>query len=95
MKLKIKETTEKQIDIELPYHASDGNTFIRAEREVNGFVHGIFCRNYTNSEHAELQIGTIPKEWLMYPHITPERFNAKINEVLGLIQKKLLAKKNS
>ena len=89
MKLKIRETIEKEIEVVFPYYASDGNTFIRAEREENGFANGIFCHHYPNSEHVELQIGTIPKEWLMYPHITPERFNTKINEVLGLIQKKL------
>ena len=89
MKLKIIQTTVKEVDIELPYHASDGNTFIRAEKEVNGFVHGIFCHHYPNSEKAEIQIGIIPKEWLFYPEITVERFNTKINEVLGLIQKKL------
>ena len=89
MKLKIKETIEKEFEVEFPYYASDGSTFVRADKEDNGFVHGIFCRHYTNSEHSELQIGTIPKEWLLFPHITPERFNDKINEVLELIQKEI------
>ena len=89
MKLKIRETIEKEIEVVFPYYASDGSTFVRADEEYNGFARGVFCHHYPNSEHAELQIGTIPKEWLMYPHITPEGFNAKINEVLGLIQKKL------
>ena len=89
MKLKISQKTVKEVDIELPYHASDGNTFIRAEKEVNGFVHGIFCHHYPNNEKAEIQIGIIPEEWLLYPEITPERFNDKINEMLELIKMKL------
>ena len=89
MKLKIRETIEQEIEVEFPCYASDGSTFLRADKEDNGFANGVFCHYYPNSEHAELQIGTIPKEWLLYPKITPERFNDKINEVLELIKKKL------
>ena len=89
MKLKIRETIEKEVEVEFPYYASNGSTFVRADEEDNGFAHGVSCHYYPNSGHVELKIGIIPKEWLMYPHITPEGFNAKINEVLELIQKKL------
>lgn len=89
MKLKISQTIEKEIEVEFPYYASDGSTFVRADEEYNGFARGVFCHYYPNSEHVELKIGIIPEEWLMYPRITPERFNTKINEVLELIKKKL------
>ena len=89
MKLKIKETTEKQIDIEFPYHTSNGLHFFKFDENENCTV---VYKSKFNSNEFEISKRTkrlTPDDWWLCPQITKEEFDAEYNKVLELIQKKL------
>ena len=86
MKLKIAEETFKEIEIELPYYASDGITFVRADKELDGTAIGLICHHFKAIDVAKAEKGRIFDSWLLYPKITKEEFDEKFNEVLKIIQ---------
>ena len=86
MKLKIAEETFKEIEIELPFYASDGITFVRADKEIDGTAIGLICHHFKSIDVAKVEKGRIMDSWLLYPKITKEEFDEKFNEVLKLIQ---------
>ena len=86
MKLKIAEETFKEIEIELPFYASDGITFVRADKEIDGTAIGLICHHFKSIDVAKAEKGRIINSWLLYPKITKEEFDEKFNEVLKIIQ---------
>lgn len=86
MKLKIAEETFKEIEIELPFYASDGITFVRADKEIDGTVIGLICHHFKAIDVSKVEKGRIMNSWLLYPEITKEEFDEKFNEVLKTIQ---------
>ena len=86
MKLKIAEETFKEIEIELPFYASDGITYIRADKEINGTAIGLICHHFEAIDVSKIEKGRIMNSWLLYPEITKEEFDEKFNEVLKIIQ---------
>ena len=86
MKLKIAEETFKEIEIELPYYASDGITFVRADKELDGTAIGLICHHFKAIDVSKVEKGRIMDSWLLYPKITKEEFDEKFNEVLKTIQ---------
>ena len=86
MKLKIAEETFKEIEIELPFYASDGITFVRADKEIDGTAIGLICHHFKSIDVAKVEKGRIMDSWLLFPKITKEEFDEEFNEVLKTIQ---------
>ena len=86
MKLKIVEKTFNEIEIEFPFYASDGITFVRADKELDGTAIGLTCHHFKAIDVAKVEKGRIMNSWLLYPEITKEEFDEKFNEVLKIIQ---------
>ena len=86
MNLKIAEETFKEIEIELPFYGSDGITFVRADKEIDGTAIGLICHHFKSIDVAKVEKGRIMNSWLLYPEITKEEFDEKFNEVLKTIQ---------
>ena len=86
MKLKIEEKIIKEIEIELPYYASDGITFVRADKDIDGTAIGLICHHFKAIDVAKVEKGRIMDSWILYPKITKEEFDEKFNEVIKIIQ---------
>ena len=86
MKLKIAEETFKEIEIELPFYASDGITFVRADKDIDGTAIGLICHHFKSIDVSKIEKGRIMNSWLLYPEITKEEFDKKFNELLKIIQ---------
>lgn len=88
MKLKIAEETIKEIEIEieLPFYGSDGITYVRADKEIDGTAIGLICHHFKSIVVSKVEKGRIMDSWLLFPKITKEEFDEKFNEVLKTIQ---------
>lgn len=84
MKLKIKETTEKEIEFELPYYVTSGVHSFRFDENQNCIC--VYIGSKDCFEIQKLSKDRTPEEWYFYPQITKEEFEAKFNEALKLIQ---------
>ena len=70
MKLTIKETVEREIDIEFPY-------FVQDEIHTYCFISEIECIGIRNGEYTKAAIEhyrIYPKSWLLFPPCTQEEF---------------------
>ena len=87
MKLKIKETAEKKIDVEYPYYTkSNAHMFKFIDEHTIIVVHFGFEYKSFSIEKLDMDI---PKAWICDKKSTKEEFDAEYNKVLELIQKKL------
>ena len=84
MKIKVKKTTETEIEVKLPHYTTSGVHSFRFDENQNCICVYIGSKNCF--EIQKLPKEQTPEEWYLEKQITKEEFEAKFNEALKLIQ---------